>query len=249
VDRPTTASDAVRLLVDERPSFHLGGAVVWNALPETLGLIAANVRPGDRTVETGSGASTVVFAAAGARHTAVSPAGEEHGRIRAWCVDHGIADTTLDFVVGTSDRVLPTLAGEALDAAFIDGKHSFPHPVVDWHYITCGLRVGGVLVVDDLPIPAVAPVVRHMLADPCWELIEVADNRAGAFRKVGEPEAHDDWEAQAFNAGYPDYAFLPLARRLPLRARYVTRERRRRLGERAPALRTAWRLVAAAKTR
>jgi hypothetical protein len=243
-----TPDEVVALLVRERPSFHLGGAV-WNALPETLELIARHVRPGDRTVETGAGASTVVFGSTGSHHTAVSPIAEEHERIRAWCRDHGVADGTIDFVVGTSDRVLPGMAEERFDAAFIDGKHSFPHPVVDWHYLSTALKVGGVLLVDDLPIPAVTPLVRHMLVDPGWDLLEVADNRAGAFRKVAEPEAGDDWEAQPYNRGYPDFGFLPVAERLPLQVRHAARQGRRELGERVPALRKAWQRMAGASGR
>ena len=238
-----TPDEVVDLLVRKRPSFHLGGAV-WNALPQTLGLIARHVKAGDRTLETGAGASTVVFAATDARHTAISPIADEHERIRAWCADHGITDAGVTFVVGSSDRVLPPMEGAVLDAAFIDGKHSFPHPVVDWHYVTTALRVGGVLLVDDLPIPAVTPVVRHMLGDPAWELLELADNRAGVFRKLAEPEAGDDWEAQPYNRGYPDFGFLPLQERLPLEARHAVRQGRRELGERVPALRKAWRRVA-----
>jgi predicted O-methyltransferase YrrM len=246
--RQVTPDEVVDLLVGERPSFHLGGAV-WNALPETLELIARHVGPGDRTIETGAGASTIVFASVRSRHTAISPIADEHERIRAWCLAHDIPDDTITFVVGTSDRVLPTLADESYDAAFIDGKHSFPHPVVDWHYLTAALKVGGVLLVDDLPIPAVAPVVRHMSVDPGWELLEVADNRAGAFRKLAEPEAGDDWAAQAYNRGYPDFSFLPPAERLPLQVRHAVRQGRREMGERVPALRKAWRRVAGASGR
>lgn len=238
-----TPDEVVDLLVRKRPSFHLGGAV-WNALPETLTLVARYVQEGDRTVETGAGASTVVFAAAGARHTAISPIADEHERIRAWCQEHEVPTASLTFVVATSDRVLPALAQEeVLDAAFIDGKHSFPHPVVDWHYLATALRPGGVLLVDDLPIPAVAPAVRHMLADPAWELLELADNRAGVFRKLAEPEPGDDWEAQPYNRGYPDFGFLPLAERVPLQARHAARQGRRELGARVPALRRAWQRV------
>lgn len=244
-----TPEQVVELLVRERPSFHMGGATVWNALPETLGLIARHVQAGDRTVETGAGASTVVFAAAGARHTAISPAGDEHQRIRAWVAEHGVAGDGLAFVAGTSDRVLPTMVAEPIDVAFIDGKHSFPHPIVDWHYLSTALRIGGVLLVDDLPIPAVAPVARHMLLDPCWEMLEIADHRAGVFRKLAEPEPHDDWEAQPYNRGYPDFGFLPAAERLPLRARHAVRESRRALGERVPALRTAWQRLSGAPDR
>ena len=169
------------------------------------------------------------------------PAADEHQHIRAWITEHGVADDGLGFVAGTSDRILPSMAAEPIDVAFIDGKHSFPHPIVDWHYLSTALQVGGVLLVDDLPIPAVAPVARHMLLDPCWEMLEIADNRAGVFRKLAEPEPHDDWEAQPYNRGYPDFGFLPPAERLPLQARHAVRQGRPELGERVPALRRTWR--------
>ena len=207
---------------------------MWNALPETLGLIARHVQPGNRTVETGAGASTAVFAATGARHTAISPIGDEHERIRAWCREHEVDDANVTFVVGTSDRVLPGMAEEAaFDAAFADG--------------TTALCTGGVLLVDDLPIPAVTPIVRHMLVDPAWELLELADNRAGVFRKLAEPELGDDWEAQPYNRGYPDFGFLPITERLPLQARHAARQGRRELGERVPALRRAWQRMSASR--
>ncbi len=233
--------DVVERLVAERPSFHLGGACRWNALPETLALISRTVSPGARTVETGTGASTVVFAACGARHTAISPAPDEHERIRAWCAGAGVDASAVDFVAAPSDRALPGLAGERFDAAFVDGKHSFPHPVIDWHYVAAGLRVGGALVVDDLAIPAVAVVARHMLLDPAWELVEVVDDRAGLFVKRAEPEAHDDWEAQPFNRDYPDFGFLRPGRRLAAVASHRVQRARRRLGDNSPFLRAAWR--------
>jgi hypothetical protein len=156
----------VELLMRDRPSFHVGGTRIWNALPGSLGLIERLVTASDRTVETGCGASTVVFAAMGAEHTVISPDAREHALVHAYCTSNGIDDSRVTYVADSSDRVLPVLCeGRELDFAFVDGAHSFPYPVVDFHYVAKHLKVGGWLLLDDIPIPAVAPAYRFMKAE------------------------------------------------------------------------------------
>ena len=65
-----SAASVTARLEEDRPSFHVGGTQVWNALPETLSAIETIVSQGIRSIETGCGASTVVFAS---RHTVVLP--------------------------------------------------------------------------------------------------------------------------------------------------------------------------------
>ena len=228
--------DILSRLVTERPSFHAvnGQARIWHAQPRTLELIARHVRPSDRTLETGCGASTVVFAAAGARHTAISPSADEHQRISDYCRRAGIDDSNVSFVAGSSDRVLPGLVDEErLDLAFIDGAHSFPYPVIDWHYVSRRLRPGGILIMDDINVPSVAVPCRAMRTDgDGWQALDVADDRAQAFEKLREPPKGDKWKAQAFNAGYPDYSFAPFVRATRLRLRHQARAARSRLAGR-----------------
>lgn len=239
------AKAIVERLVAERPTFHSAGGEdrIWNAQPRTLELIARFARPGWRTLETGAGASTAVFTAAGARHVAISPPADEHRRIRDWCERAGIDCGALEFVEGCSDDVLPKLDPDHLDMAFIDGGHSFPIPVIDWHYVARRLRVGGILVLDDVPIPAVAVVFRAMLADPGWVLLELADHRAAAFRKTAEIPEGDVWRRQAFNRSFPDYSFAGLSTRMRLQARHRAREFRRDAATRHPRLTRAYRIL------
>lgn len=237
----------VERLVAERPSFHSAGgqARIWNAQPRTLELIARFAAPGCRSLETGAGASTAVFLASGARHVAISPAGAEHRRIAEWCRAAGVDTAQAEFIEGLSDDILPTLdLDDSLDLAFIDGGHSFPYPVVDWHYVSRMLRPGGVLLLDDIPIPAVELVFRAMADDPAWELVELADHRAAAFRKLAAPPAGDDWRSQPFNRGYPDYSFVPPARRVPLHVRHAIRRLRRDASARHPRLTGVYRRLA-----
>lgn len=226
-------------LADRQTSYAKPGeAVIWNALPDTLSFIAENVQPGDRTLEIGSGATTVVFAAAGAAHTAISPVPHEHDRIGEYCRSIGVPVTGVSFIGESSDAVLPGLSqSEQLDFALIDGTHAFPYAVVEWHYLRRLLRPGGILVLDDVPIPAVAPVYRFLRADPDWSLIRHLDRRTAAFMKLRETPPGQTWRDQAFNAGYPDYSFLPLAERIPTTVRARKRAARAALGRRLPVLR------------
>jgi predicted O-methyltransferase YrrM len=234
--------DIVQRLLTDRPSFHLGGSADWTSLPETLHAILAAVRPGAVSVETGVGASTVIFAAAGASHTAISPDPQEHELVRAYCRRIGIDDSQLTFAAGSSEDILPSLLSRerTLDAAFIDGAHSFPFPEVDWCYITRSLKLGGRLVLDDITIPTVEPVYRHMSLEPNWRLESVLDNRGAAFTLLYEPRLDDYWPAQQMNSRYPDFSFAAPPKRLKLAGAYRVTATRRRMARWSPTLARAY---------
>lgn len=235
----TRELDIVQRLLADRPAFHLDGTWRWDALPGTLHAVRRLVRPGDVTFEVGTGVSTVVFAAAGARHTAVSPDPTEHQLIRDYCRKIGVDDSRLEFLVGFSDDVLPShLTRErTLDVALVDGAHSFPFPIIDWHYVARALKIGGKLLLDDVPIPAVKPTFRHMTLESGWRLDGIFDNRAAEFTLLREPVKGDEWLDQPFNGGYPDYSFASIPSRVLLRSEYRMRDMRSAIGRRFPALR------------
>ncbi len=235
----TPSGDIVQQILTDQPAFHLGGAWRWDAMPETLQAIRRLVRPGHVTLEVGTGVSTVIFAACGAQHTAVSPDPKEHQLIREYCQSIGVDVNNLEFVVGFSDDVLPKLLTRErnLDVALIDGAHCFPFPVIDWYYAARALKVGGKLLLDDVPIPATQPVFRHMTVEPGWRLDGILDSRAAEFTLLEEPAPGDDWEEQLYNSGYPDYSFAALPTRLRLGTEYRMNSTRRAIGRRFPYLR------------
>lgn len=247
---PPIQQNIVERLRADRPAFHDAGNARWDSLPGTLEEIRRSVRAGDRTLETGSGASTVVFAAAGAAHTAVSPDADEHERIRGYCHRIGVDASGVSFVVGRSEDVLPSLlgSGRTLDFAFIDGAHAFPFPAVDWCYITRALRVGGRLLMDDITIPTVTPVFRHMMVEPNWRLDAVLDERAAVLTVTAEPAA-GDWPSQRSNDRFPDFGFAPLPKRLELEGRRRVRQLGHRVAADSPALRRAYQRAKRAASR
>jgi predicted O-methyltransferase YrrM len=232
----------VDVLQRDRPSFHVGGTRCWNALPESLQTLQACAVEGARTLETGCGASTVVFAAQGADHTVISPDGREHRLVRAYCRSIGIDVGRVSFIDASSDDVLPSLiTGRELDFAFIDGAHSFPYPVVDFHYISRSLKVGGQILVDDIAIPAVAPVFRFMNQEANWRLDRIVDDRAALFSLIELPPP-EDYVLQAFNR-HLDYSFAPLSSRIRISATDQVRAWRRTASERFPRLHRSWKSI------
>src|SRR5919198_3693723 len=87
------------------PGLH-GRSEFWGLAWEALAFLEHTVQPGMATLETGAGASTIVFAARGAEHEAVTPSAEEAERIRGACERRGISTERLQFRIGSSHEVL-----------------------------------------------------------------------------------------------------------------------------------------------
>ena len=194
---------------------------VWASDRDCYELIAEHCRPGFRTLETGSGLSTVLFTALATTHTCVTPAQEEVDRITAYCTAQGIDTSALRFAIGCSDDVLPGLRGN-FDVFLVDGNHGFPTPILDWYYGGSLLVDGGLLIVDDLQLPAVAELRRFLDRDPRWTPVRRSPKWA-AWRRVGSGSLCQDWFDQ------PHYAEVrPLHRRALGKVRRGYRMLRRR---------------------
>jgi predicted O-methyltransferase YrrM len=170
---------------------------VWSTDRDCYVLLADHVIAGARTLETGSGLSTVVLAAAGARHTCVTPAQAEADRILAYCADHDIETGLLNFEIGCSDEVLPRVSQQPLDLVLIDGNHGFPTPMLDWYYAGSSLRAGGLLVIDDIQLPAVAHLCSFVDRDPRWATLRRTAKWV-AYRRLNEGDLRQDWFEQPF---------------------------------------------------
>src|SRR5437763_8263315 len=138
------------------------------------------------TLETGSGSSTIVFAAAGASHEAVTPDAAEEARVRGECEQRGIDSSSVRFRIGPSHEVLPRLEPRPLDLVLVDGAHGFPYPILDWWYVAPRVRVGGVVLLDDAYMPPVAALVDALRAQPAWEVAGPIGERTVAVRKLAE---------------------------------------------------------------
>jgi hypothetical protein len=209
---------------------------LWGTDRECYALIAETVEPGMHTLETGSGLSTVIFASAGTAHTCVTPSPDEAARILAYCADHEISTERLRFELGVSDEVLPRLAdGPPLGLVFVDGNHGFPTPMVDWFYAGSRLVPGGLLILDDIQLPAVAHLCAFIDRDPRFS-VHRRTAKWVAYRAPTGGTLRQDWFEQPFYTS-PTSASL---RAIPGRAaRRIAREWRARVGARSTSTTSA----------
>lgn len=205
---PSPVTDSIR---SAPPALH-GGREFWGLAWSALTWLEENVTSSMATLETGAGASTIVFAAAGCDHEAITPDASEEARIRAACDARGIDSSRVAFRIGPSQEVLPTWQQRALDVVLIDGAHGFPYPVVDWWFIVPHVRVGGLVLLDDAYLPAVGSIVDFVRQSPAWELERPISFRTAVVRKVrDEPPPFD--AGAAGSHGRMRFGYLPLRKR------------------------------------
>jgi predicted O-methyltransferase YrrM len=199
---PDTDVTTVADVLADTPLIHQwmseGGLMTHGLLPEAMAYLERTVQPGQRTLETGSGLSTITFALRGAHHTCVTPDPTEAERIRQYCTEHGIDVSRLTFQHARSEHVLPQLEIEPLDLVLIDGSHSFPQVFIDWFFSQRALKVNGLLVVDDVHIWTGRVLRDFLRAEPEWELVERWAGRTVVFRKTAEYDDGKDWADQAY---------------------------------------------------
>jgi hypothetical protein len=189
--------DPLETLISEQPHFHIdaGKPANWAASPDVLRFIRACLKGSMRTLETGAGQSTVVFAMVGTHHVCITPQQDEAQRIRRYCREHGIEHDKITFIHESSDIALASAKDipEVIDFVFIDGPHYFPFPIVDWHFAEKKVPIGGIVAIDDYLIPSVRILHDFLLGENEWELIQsfhsIRRRHTGTsfFRRKREP--------------------------------------------------------------
>jgi predicted O-methyltransferase YrrM len=83
-------------------------------------------------------------------------------------------ESLYEFHESASQQVLPKLAaeGQRIDFAFIDGWHTFDHTLIDFFYIDQILKVGGILVFDDVSYPPIRRVCDFILTNRDYDLYD-----------------------------------------------------------------------------
>lgn len=155
------------------------------------------IRPGMKTLEIGAGSSTIIFALKGARHTCIVPDAVQVERIRDFCASHQVSLDTVQFVVQPSQQALPAIEERGFDCILIDGNHGFPSVFVDWYYSARLLRLGGIIIVDDLHIWTCSTLVDLLRDEPEWRLVKET-SRAAIFAKLADGSEDKEWTTQAY---------------------------------------------------
>jgi hypothetical protein len=173
-----------------------GGFMVMGLTEPALKFIYENVDESCVTLETGCGLSTVVFALKGSRHTVIAPAPSEFEITKAYCRDHGIPVSQVDFITEPSQQALPGLESAPLDLVLIDGGHGFPTPYIDWFYTAGKLKKGGFLLVDDVWVWSCQILRDFLIEQPHWEFVTEYEGRTAVFRKIEDGSEWLEWTQQ-----------------------------------------------------
>jgi predicted O-methyltransferase YrrM len=109
---------------------------------------------------------------AGARHTILDPFqnsqwdGAGIRNLEEAGVDY------FEWIEELSEIALPRLLEEGeggYDLVFVDGWHTLDHTLLDCFYATRLLRIGGLLVVDDIILPPVRRALSYVSQYPCYK--------------------------------------------------------------------------------
>lgn len=157
-----------------------------------------------KIIETGAGNSTIAFLIAGAQSlTSIAPDADLFNRIRHYCDIHGIGMDCLDQRVAFSEDALPAVVndlearGGRIDVALMDGGHGWPTVFVDFCYLFRALRKGGFLIVDDIQIYSVKELVRFLMEDPNFCLVERMPKTL-VFEKLSDRRYLPDFGGQPY---------------------------------------------------
>ena len=205
-----TVTQALRA---QRPLIHEDGRTCAGLSWEALEWLEFNVRPGMRTLETGAGLSTIVFAASGATHIVVTPEAAEEAPVREACRSLGVGVDGLRFVIGPSEEMLPELPERELDVVLIDGAHGFPYAILDWWHLGRRLRLGGGMLLDDAYLPPVLAILDGLRGVPAWRVEGPISDRTVLVRKLTDGLPPAVWPGGPFG-GRESFRYLPLSRRL-----------------------------------
>ena len=154
------------------------------------------------SVETGSGASTLLFSHLSEHHT-------------VFALDGGTGSVTnvrrspllrrdgVTFVEGPTQVTLPQHHfTEPMQLILIDGPHGYPFPDLEYYYLYPHLETGALLILDDIHIPTVQNLFRFLRRDAMFELDQVVGTTA-FFTRTSAPTFDrfgDGWWQQNYNA-------------------------------------------------
>ena len=215
IDRPFSDSESL-LSHNTVEKFRASELTCYGVGSEVLSFIAANAVKGGKTLETGAGCSTLVFAVCGCHHTAVTPSVQESELISKYAASKDIAMNYVKFVNESSDAFLPRNEEADYDMILLDGKHAFPWPIIDWFYTAEKLKEGGLMIIDDIGMKSVSILTDFLKADNAWNKVDDFSKNTLAFKKM-KPAIHDvAWHMQP-------YVFANRIERVGRRVRQILR--------------------------
>jgi hypothetical protein len=189
-----------RRIAEVGPGLHSTGTFS----PRTFEAIAraAHERQIRNSVETGSGASTLLFSHVSERHTVFALDGGS-GSIANVRRSPLLRQHVVTFVEGPTQVTLPQYRfTEKLQLVLIDGPHGYPFPDIEYYFLYPHLETGALLILDDIHIPTVHNLFQFLRRDAMFKL-EAIIQRTAFFTRTSAPifdPFGDGWWQQNYNA-------------------------------------------------
>jgi hypothetical protein len=154
------------------------------------------------SVETGSGASTLLLSHLSEHHS-VFALDEGSGSVTNVRRSSLLRRDVVTFVEGPTQVTLPTHRfTEKLQLVLIDGPHGYPFPDLEYYYLYPHLDTGALLILDDIHIPTVHNLFQFLRRDAMFDLNEIVRTTA-FFTRTDAPPFNpfgDGWWEQRYNA-------------------------------------------------
>ena len=189
-----------RRIAEVGPGLHSAGA--FSARTFEAIARATHKRQIRNSVETGSGATTLLFSHLSERHTVFALDGGS-GSIANVRRSPLLRRNVVTFVEGPTQSTLPQYRfTEKLQLVLIDGPHGYPFPDLEYYFLYPHLDTGALLIIDDIHIPTVHNLFQFLRRDAMFKLDEIVQTTA-FFTRTGVPAFDpfgDGWWQQNYNA-------------------------------------------------
>ena len=213
-DRPAPdflSLDGLVSSISEIPGdWHGAGTVVQEVLEAILSH-SRSLGKIHRTVETGSGRTTLLFSHLSASHTVFALDMDNSVTRVKECPLLNASSTT--FIEAPTQRSLPAHQFDGpIQIAMIDGPHGYPFPDLEFYYLYPQISVGGLLIIDDIKIPSVGRMNEIISNGPMFEPIEIVAENTAFLRRTDAPlldPEGDDWWLWNINQPYYERLMRP----------------------------------------
>ena len=157
-----------------------------------------------RTVETGCGASTILFSHYAQRHLAFcyDDRAEENSSVDFAASFPGFDADRVEWIFGpTQQTILRRPLDEEVDLVLIDGPHGYPFPELEYFAFYPWLKAEGVLILDDIHIPTIRHLFEFLREDDMFYPHQVVGTTAFLVRSNAPALSRegDDWWLQRYN--------------------------------------------------
>jgi hypothetical protein len=153
------------------------------------------------SVETGSGASTLLFSNLSEDHVAFT-IDSGTGSLENVKISEFFRAENVTIVEGPSQLTVPRYHfSKPIQIALIDGPHAYPFPDLEYFYFYPYIEAGGILILDDIHIKTIHNLLDFLSVDDMWKLEEVVETTAFLRRTNAEtfPPTGDGWWLQNYN--------------------------------------------------